>query len=86
MLCPVASPMTHGAYAFTAVPTDNPYTVDHGYGNTYSYQPVFTPTGVTEPTPAGATPTPSGGAGGISNEMYIIIALVIVILLYRLEY
>ena len=38
------TPMNHGAYSFTATPTDNPYTVDHGYGNTYSYQPVFTPT------------------------------------------
>jgi Divergent InlB B-repeat domain len=45
------TPMDHGAYSFTATPTDNPYNVNHGYGNTYSYQPVFTPTGTTEPTP-----------------------------------
>ena len=38
------SPLTHGAYSFTDTPTDNPYTVDHGYGNTYTYQPVFVPT------------------------------------------
>jgi hypothetical protein len=38
----------HGAYSFTDTPTNNPYTVDHGYGNTYSYQPVFTPTTVPE--------------------------------------
>jgi hypothetical protein len=38
------SPLSHGAYSFTATPTDNPYTVDHGYGNTYSYQAVFSPT------------------------------------------
>ncbi len=38
------SPLTHGAYNFTDTPTDNPYTVDHGYGNTYTYQPVFSPT------------------------------------------
>ncbi len=38
------TPLTHGAYNFTDTPTDNPYTVDHGYGNTYTYQPVFTPT------------------------------------------
>ena len=44
------SPMNHGAYAFTDTPTNNPYTVDHGYGNTYSYQPVFVPTS-TSPTP-----------------------------------
>jgi hypothetical protein len=38
------SPLSHGAYNFTDTPTNNPYTVDHGYGNTYSYQPVFSPT------------------------------------------
>ncbi len=38
------SPLTHGAYNFTDTPTNNPYTVDHGYGNTYTYQPIFTPT------------------------------------------
>ena len=38
----------HGAYTFTDTPTDNPYTVDHGYGNLYSYQPVFTPSTVPE--------------------------------------
>ena len=31
----------HGAYSFTDTPTDNPYNVNHGYGSTYSYQPVF---------------------------------------------
>jgi hypothetical protein len=45
------TPMDHGAFSFTATPTDNPYNVNHGYGNTYSYQPVFTPIGTTEPTP-----------------------------------
>lgn len=43
------SPLTHGAYAFTDTPTNNPYTVDHGYGNTYTYQPVFKPIGSTIP-------------------------------------
>ncbi len=38
------TPLNHGAYNFTGTPTDNPYTVDHGYGNTYTYQPVFSPT------------------------------------------
>lgn len=44
------TPLTHGAYSFTATPTDNPYNVNHGYGNTYSYQAVFTPTS-TSPSP-----------------------------------
>jgi hypothetical protein len=43
--------LSHGGYPFTATPTDNPYNVNHGYGNTFSYQAVFTPTGTTEPTP-----------------------------------
>jgi len=43
------SPLTHGAYSFTDTPTDNPYTVDHGYGNTYTYQAVFKPVGSTIP-------------------------------------
>ena len=43
--------LSHGGYPYTAQPTDNPYTVDHGYGNRFSYQPVFTPEGTTVPTP-----------------------------------
>ena len=72
----------HGSFPFTPNPTDNPYTVNHGYGNTYAYQPVFTPTGegAATPTPGGSTPTPSGGMGGLSNEWWIIIGLVVVII------
>ena len=43
--------LSHGGYPFTATPTDNPYNVNHGYGNTFSYQAVFTPVGTTEPSP-----------------------------------
>jgi hypothetical protein len=43
--------LSHGGYPFSATPTDNPYNVNHGYGNTFSYQAVFVPTGTTEPTP-----------------------------------
>jgi hypothetical protein len=35
------SPLGNGLYSFTATPTDNPYTVNNGYGTTYTYQPVF---------------------------------------------
>ncbi len=82
------SPMTHGAYAFTATPTDNPYTVDHGYGNTYNYQPVFVPAGSTQPTPTGATPTPAPGGSfmSMSIETWIIIALVIVIVVMAIGF
>ena len=48
----IAGPnLSHGGYPYTAQPTDNPYNVNHGYGNTFSYQPVFTPVGTTVPTP-----------------------------------
>jgi hypothetical protein len=43
------TPLSHGAYSFTDTPTDNPYTVDHGYGNTYTYQAIFKPIGSTIP-------------------------------------
>jgi hypothetical protein len=71
----------HGGSPLNLMPTDNPYSVDHGYGYTYYYQPVFTPTGSSEPTPTGATPTPTpgGGMGGLTNDQWIIIGLVIVI-------
>jgi hypothetical protein len=44
--------LSHGGYPYTAMPTENPYNVNHGYGNTFSYQAVFTTTGTTEPTPS----------------------------------
>jgi len=67
----------HGAAPANWNPTNNPYNVNHGYGATYSYQAVFVPVGTTEPTP---TPTPTGTIGGMSNETWIIIGLVIVII------
>lgn len=70
----------HGNYSFTATPTDNPYTVGHGEGNTYNYQAVFTPVGTTEPTPT-ATATPATVMGGISTDTAIIIVLSIVVVL-----
>jgi hypothetical protein len=41
----------HGSIPTNLEPTDNPYKVDHGYGNTYYYQPVFTQSGSTSPSP-----------------------------------
>jgi hypothetical protein len=78
------TPMSHGAYSFTATPTDNPYNVNHGYGNTYTYQPVFIPVGSTEPTPS-ASPTP-GPIGGLSMEWWIIIVLVVVIVIVLIAF
>ncbi len=69
--------VAHGGYTFTETPTDNPYTVGHGYGFAYTYQAVFTPVGSTTPPPSGG----GGTSGGTSTETYIIIALVVVIIL-----
>jgi hypothetical protein len=82
--------LSHGGYPYTATPTDNPYTVDHGYGNRYDYQAVFTPTGSTEPTPTGGTggvtPTPTGIMGGLTTDTGIIIALIVVIVIILIAF
>ncbi len=75
----------HGEFPFDPTPTDNPYTVDHGYGNTYNYQAVFTPIGGATPTPPGATPTP-GPIAGLSTETAIIIVLVVVIIIILIAF
>jgi hypothetical protein len=80
--------LSHGGYPFTATPTNNPYNVNHGYGATYSYQPVFTPTGVTEPTPVGgatASPTP-GPSSGLTSDQGIEIGLVVVIIVILIAF
>jgi hypothetical protein len=79
--------LSHGGYPFTATPTDNPYNVNHGYGATYSYQPVFTPTGVTEPTPVGQTPAPTAkGSSGLTSDQGIEIGLVVVIIVILIAF
>ncbi len=74
------APTTHGGYPVDFTPTDNPYTVGHGYGYTYYYQPVFTPVGSPEPSSSASPTTPATTVGGMSLETWIIIALVIVII------
>jgi hypothetical protein len=67
-------PMTgHSGYPFTATPTENPYTVGHGYGFRYNYQAVFVPVESTQPPPT------TGGGGGVSTETVIIIAAVVIV-------
>jgi hypothetical protein len=70
----------HGDFPYTLTPTDNPYTVGHGYGATYYYQPVFVPvnSNVTTPTP---TPASGGTIMGISTDTAIIIALAVVLVI-----
>lgn len=78
---------SHGSAPVNWNPTDNPYNVNHGYGDTYQYQAVFTPIGTTEPTPApSSTPTPGGTLGGMSNETWIIIGLVVVIVVILIAF
>ena len=62
--------MNHGAYSLTLTPTNNPYNVNHGYGNTYSYQPVFSPISTT------ATPTPTVNEFSTATTLIAVIALV----------
>jgi hypothetical protein len=68
------SPLSHGAYSFTDTPTDNPYNVNHGYGNTYSYQPVFN---AISPS---TSPTPK--VDEFSSVAAIILAMVLVIVAF----
>ena len=78
---------SHGSAPVNWNPTNNPYNVNHGYGDTYRYQAVFTPIGSTEPTPApSATPTSGGTIGGMSNETWIIIGLVVVIVVILIAF
>jgi hypothetical protein len=69
----------HGAFPFDPTPTDNPYNVNHGYGNTYNYQPVFVPVGASPP--AGTTPTPTSGGGGLSGDTITIIVVAVVVII-----
>jgi hypothetical protein len=76
------SSMQHGGYPLNYAPTDNPYTVGHGYGYTYYYQPIFTPVGSpgSSATPT-ATASAAGTIAGMSTDTWIIIALVVVIII-----
>ena len=74
----------HGGDPFNGIRTENPYTIDHGYGNRYDYQPVFTLIGgAGTPTP---TPTPTGTIGGLTTETGIIIGLVVVIIVILIAF
>jgi hypothetical protein len=81
------TPSTHGGYPVDYTPTDNPYTVGHGYGYTYYYQPVFTPVGnpQTSSSPT-ATASPTTTMAGLSIDIWIIIALAIVIVVMAIGF
>jgi hypothetical protein len=66
----------HGDYPFDPTPTDNPYVVDHGYGNMYYYQPTFVPIDTAVPTP---TPT-NGGQPMDDTTFYALVAVIIILI------
>ena len=69
--------MSHGGYPLNYAPTDNPYTVGHGYGYTYYYQPIFNQVGSPTASPTASTSSsPSGVIAGLSTDMWVIIGLV----------
>jgi hypothetical protein len=72
----------NGVWPYDPTPTDNPYYVDHGYGYTYAYQPVFTPVDSNGSTP---TPPPTTEEG-LSTETWIIIGLVAVIIVILIAF
>ncbi len=76
----------HGDAPTNWTPTDNPYNVNHGYGATYNYQAVFVQAGGATPTPPGSTPTPPPGMGGLTNDQWIIIGLVVVIVVVLIAF
>jgi hypothetical protein len=67
--------VTHGGAPFTTEPTDNPYNVNHGYGETYYYQPVFTTEGASESP--GPTPSPTIPEFSILAVLAILSALAV---------
>lgn len=69
----------HGVYPFDPTPTDNPYLVDHGYGNRYYYQPVFSLVDTAAPTP-----TPTNGEQTMDNAIFTALVVVIIILIVLL--
>ncbi len=69
------NPLTgHGGSPLTLTPADNPLSVDHGYGYTFAYQPVFFTVGSSNPLPGTTT-------GGLSTETIIIRVAVVVIVI-----
>jgi hypothetical protein len=66
--------LSHGGYPYTATPTDNPYNVNHGYGNRYAYQAVFTP------IEAAVTPTPSIPEFSTGAALLISVALIVALI------
>ncbi len=65
------TPLNHGVYSYTLTPTNNPYNVNHGYGNTYSYQPVF--------NPISTSATPTINEFSSASAIILVVALIAVL-------
>jgi len=79
--------MNHGGYPLNYAPTDNPYTVGHGYGYTY----IINQYSLSRKRKLNAhsvisSSSPSGVIGGLSIEMLAIIALIIVIIIMAIGF
>lgn len=79
----------HGSIPTNLEPTNNPYNVNHGYGNTYYYQPVFTQTNASptltptstssqSPTPSASSPSPSPTVPELSALTFGILLLAMI--------
>jgi hypothetical protein len=66
---------SHGSSPVNLEPTDNPYNVNHGYGATYNYQPVFTQTSSSSPGPSPTVPEFSGVAVAFIAVMLVSVAV-----------
>lgn len=67
---------SHGSAPVNLEPTNNPYNVNHGYGATYYYQPVFTQT-------SGLLPSPSVPELSVFALILLIGAMIPVVLVAR---
>lgn len=69
--------VSHGGTPVNLEPTDNPYNVNHGYGSTYYYQPVFTQTS------GGPSPSPTIPEVSILAVLLVLGALIPVVAIAR---
>ncbi len=67
---------SHGSAPLNLEPTDNPYNINHGYGQIYYYQPVFTQS-------SSPTPSPSVPEFSILAFLILLSALIPVVLIAR---
>ena len=75
-------PLSHGGYAFTDTPTDNPYTVGHQGSYTYSYQAVFSPVSSSSSSPSSSPTTPEFSAAATALLAIVLVAGIVAALTF----